>query len=117
MPARRCTTARRATLPKLCQDRTCTRIFAGETARTCTPVRCSVFGVSGTRSARIGVRVLAAIGFGPRGETLTQARGARVLAGDPLLLVRIAREVVHLVGARSEIEDVLPVAFTDAELE
>src|SRR3954463_8883071 len=64
---------------------------------------------SGTRSARIGVRVLAAIGFGPRGEALTQARGARVLAGDPLLLVRIAREVVHLVAARSEIDDVLPV--------
>src|SRR3954454_5241880 len=114
MPARRCTTARRATLRRLCQDRTCTRIFAGESARTCTPAVPCLRG-SGTRSPRIGVRVLAAIGFGPRGEALTQAPGARVLAGDPLLLVGIAREVVHLVGARSEIEDVFPVAFTDAE--
>src|SRR4029079_17197173 len=72
---------------------------------------------SAERSAYVRMRVLAPVGLGPRGETLAQPRRARVLPSDALLFVRVAGEVVQLVGTGSKIEDVLPVAFADAELE
>src|SRR5262245_17939340 len=74
-----------------------------------------------TRSLRLSgdLRgVLAAIGFSPRGEPLTQAGATRAFGGGEVaLLGGVQIQSIQFLGAFAQVVDVLPRAFAHAEPE
>src|SRR5262245_13211978 len=69
-------------------------------------------------AVRSDLLVLSPVGLGPRRQALPQASAAvRLCAGHVVLLVRIAIEIVELLGAVTQVVDVLPVALSHPERE